>query len=184
MSVPMAVSLAQLKTHLNKVDVEGDAGLAAIGAAATRQAEFYCGPIIQRTITERVRSTGTLRLSYTPVVAVTSVLLPDGSDPHPGVVYDIDLDAGLVTYPLGWLQPGLSFVVTYVAGMATSALDVPEDITEAVCIIARHLWATQRGRSLRPESRGGPDDQAAPAGFAIPNRAVELLAPYRSVRIA
>jgi hypothetical protein len=54
-------------------------------------------------------------------------------------------------------------------------------IREAILIIAAHLWETQRGTSPSALSLQGADigDAVSPGlGYAIPNRARELLEPY------
>jgi hypothetical protein len=62
-----------------------------------------------------------------------------------------------------------------VAGWGT---EVPAPFGEAGRIILEHLWQTQRGPSARP-TLGGEETVALPGfGFAIPNRAAELLSPY------
>jgi hypothetical protein len=67
--------------------------------------------------------------------------------------------------------------VTYVAGRRI----VPAAITAAAKIILQHLWRTQQGPG-RPQ-RGVDDfDVTEPIpglGYAIPNRAVQLLEPYK-----
>jgi hypothetical protein len=60
---------------------------------------------------------------------------------------------------------------------------VQEHITGAARIILQHLWRTQRA-GRRGGVAGGGDDYAVTEpipgiGYAVPNRALELLAPDR-----
>lgn len=136
------------------------------------------GPIITRTITEHVvpsRGREVLILQQRPLVSITSIV-----DNYSGIsidVSDVDLDkpAGLVRRKL--LLPFLvlgTTEVTYKAGLGTT---VPPAIALAARIIVQHLWETQRGPSQFPGS-GGDELATTLSGFAIPNRALEVLSPY------
>ena len=91
---------------------------------------------------------------------------------------DIDPNAGTIRRALGlpfygpyftWLP---IFNVTYVAGWGVS---VPPSMGMAARIILAHLWQTQRG-AVSPPLMGGEETVVLPGfGFAIPNRAAELL---------
>jgi hypothetical protein len=97
--------------------------------------------------------------------------------------------AGTVRRKLGWPFYGPYFTwlpamtITYVAGWGTA---VPAAFGVAARIILQHLWEAQHGPSARP-SIGVADVVQPPGfGFAIPNRAAELLdgtlngLPFRS----
>jgi hypothetical protein len=67
--------------------------------------------------------------------------------------------------------------VTYTAGYD----DLPADVSGAIVLIAAHLWETQRGSApsaLALQDPNGFDPSTPGLGFAIPNRAKELLAAY------
>lgn len=58
---------------------------------------------------------------------------------------------------------------------------VPASLRLAVLIIAAHLWELQRTPGARTQLYGGSGvSTPLPRGYAIPNRAVELMAPYRT----
>jgi hypothetical protein len=66
-------------------------------------------------------------------------------------------------------------MVTYVAGLT----EVPANYGLASRIIVQHLWQTQRGSAGSP-GVGGLETPGAGSysyGYAIPNRAIELLGP-------
>lgn len=72
-------------------------------------------------------------------------------------------------------------IVTYTAGFGDTA---PAALTLAAAIIVAHLWETQRGTNSNTgysanSEPGNINDVAPGFGFAVPNRALELLAPYR-----
>lgn len=89
---------------------------------------------------------------------------------------DVDLEAGLITlgYHTAGVTPG-AWSITLDAGDGKPPLNV------AVKIIAEHLWGTRRGSGdtgARLVAQPRSDEAPAPIGFAVPNRAAELIAPY------
>ena len=84
-----------------------------------------------------------------------------------------------------WRKDGGNFcggpwTVEYVAGRGT----VPATINLAARIMVQHLWRTQYGASRGLSSIGGGDDfsvnePVAGWGYAIPNRVLQLLEPYK-----
>lgn len=116
-------------------------------------------------------------LAHTPVQSLTSV-----TGAYSGAVYStagllLEGTQGLVrpaaatAWP--WWEPVL---VAYVAGW----VKVPAAARLAALVIIEHLWQTQRAGGVSaspfaPESPGQPHG----LGYAIPPRALELLAPFR-----
>lgn len=140
------------------------------------------GPLLNRQISERVEATSAytvLAVRQRPLVSLVSVInvgsgLPvDFSD-----MTDLDFNAGTIRRQLGWpffgpfYQYLPIFTVTYVAGWGVS---VPPAFQSAARIIIRHLWDTQRGVSPGPMTGGDEMTMIPGFGFAIPNRAAELL---------
>lgn len=181
------VSLAELRAHTNfrgTETVDNDELLSKLDAA-TRHVEGKCGAMVPRTVTSTVRGANPLLLPQWPVLSVATVT------GHTSLV-----DAGAALAVLDLVGQSLyldsavvdsyyyrpRYVVTYVAGRDP----VPEDLREAVLVMAAHLWETQRGpvAAATPFSGGGASTGSAPAGFAVPNRAAELMEPYMSSAIA
>lgn len=159
-------------------DTEIDRLIATIESGLER---FTGGPVITRSITERAELDGTLTallLRQRPVVSVTSIVaVASGQAVDISGGLDVDNVSGVVRTALGWpfVGPYFAFrpamLVTYQAGWGTA---VPAAFAEFAAIVIDHLWQPQRGPAAMP--MGGVDTVTPPwLGFAIPNRALELL---------
>jgi hypothetical protein len=177
------LSLQDAKDHLNiaQATTAYDAEIAS--KVATIQAnleKLTGGPILTRAVTERVPAPYgaiTLMVRQRPLVAVTSITDVASGTAISTSDLELDQNAGVIRRKLGlaFLGLGGAYTVAYTAGWGTA---VPPSFNEAARIILEHLWQTQHGPSLRP-SLGGEETVTLPGfGFAIPNRAAELLAPY------
>jgi hypothetical protein len=173
-------SVEDLKTHLNipaAVTVDNDELSDYIDSAA-EMITAIVGPLQSGApVTEtHVVASGCIILRQRPVVSVGSVTrLGAGVDPAD---YELDADAGIL-----WAnRAGFygTYSVTYTAGRAA----MPAAVRLAILITAAHLWEVQRvpmqGEAGAPVGFGGGIDAAMPTsrGFALPNRALELLRPY------
>lgn len=179
------ISLQDAKDMLNipQTTTSSDAEIASfIATIESSLRGMTGGPVVNRTITaERGEMTSyqtVIQVRQRPLVSVTSITSASGSAIDISGGLKLDTNAGLIRRPLGLPFYGPFFqwlpevYVTYVAGWGTS---VPAAFNSAARIILQHLWETQHGPSQRP-SMGGMDLTTIPGfGFAIPNRAVELL---------
>lgn len=175
---PLIVSLADLKQHLNKStsDTGDDEELREFIEAATAVIEEHRGEVVvRRTVVEDMDlrcPVLVVQLGSSPVQSLTSVATVDGMTTWD--VADLHVSAyGVVSVQAG---PALSGLVrfTFVAGRA----QIPANYTLAAKIISAHLWETQQQQGLGPQGPFGADNQfLSPTGrgFAIPNRAIELL---------
>lgn len=178
------ISLQDAKQMLNipaattANDAELDSWIASIESGLER---FTGGPVINRTCVERAELDGTytvLLLRQRPLVSVQSIVsVASGSEIDISAGLDIDPNAGTVRTKLGWpfLGPYFAFrpamLVTYTAGWGTS---VPAAFNSFARIVVQHMWETKRGPIAMPMA--GEQPVAVPGfGFAIPNRAAELL---------
>lgn len=176
---PAILSLADAKKHLNKTSTTDDDEIRGWVESVTAGIEGLCGPVTVRTVTERHegRRVPMICLRHTPVLSLTSVVaVLDGGTSY--TVADLDLDAatGVVQRKDGGTLTG-PLRVTYSAGRRI----VPANITSAAKIILQHLWQTQQGPG-RPQLGGGDYSVTEPVpgfGYAIPNRALQLLEPHR-----
>lgn len=182
---PLILSLADAKTHLNISSTTHDEELRGWLEAVTGVIEQFVGPVVRRTVVEDhdylpVYGARMLVLRSTPVIALTSALaVLDGGTDYAVADLDVDGRTGIVRRLDGGALSG-PLRVTYVAGRPV----IPANITSAAKIILAHLWRTQYGGSRALPAVGGGDDYAVTEpipgfGYAIPNRALQLLEPQR-----
>ena len=139
------------------------------------------GPLVNRVITERAELMSyqtVICVRQRPLVSVTSITGASGGAIDISGGLDLDVNAGTIRRKLGLPFYGPYFqwlpqvTVVYVAGWGTV---VPAAFGSAARIIIKNLWDTQHGPAQRP-SMGGDEMVTLPGwGFAIPNRAAELL---------
>lgn len=181
---PLMFSLADAKRQLQITTSSSDDDLREVGEATTRAVEHFVGAVARRTVTE-VSQGGTERmlLRTLPVLSVTSIapVQPWQMDIDASVL-DVDPGTGVLRrtdWPVFW--PG-SYRVVYVAGRT----EVSANIGLAGKLILQHLWRTHYGASRGLPAIGGGDDFAVSEpipglGFAIPNRALQLLQADRDL---
>lgn len=173
------ISLAQARNQLRLISTDRDDDLRMFIAAATIAVEDHTHEkLVRRTITgERHRNAcGTLILNRTPVVSLTAVSTLDGATTWDVSNLDVDPDTGIVGPLTG---PGLygNLKATYITGLRV----IPANQLLAVRIITEHLWQTMRPFSNASIPTVGALEDSLDArtgglvGFAIPNRALELL---------
>lgn len=179
------LTLAQAKAFTNISGSTSDAELQLYVDSVVDVVEGVLGgPVEQRTITEGadvVDGGRALALRKRFATAVTSIT-SGGTGGTALPVADVYVHRGNVLRR----RSGLAFsptlepvIVVYTAGIAAVG-SVPSALTLAAAVIAGHLWETQRGDL----GAAGPGDEyaggnAAPGlGYAVPNRALELLAPW------
>lgn len=172
-------SLAELKQQLNRSDTIDDAELQTYLYAATEWVESVIGgPLAPTTFTEtHTIDSYLIAPRRRPLVSVTSITPYLGSALDPST-YTVDTDSSVIRLRVWWCgQHELS--VVYKAGLST----IPERVKLAGLIVAAHLWQTQnnlRGGSARSISNlvGQTEEvMMTGLGFAIPKRAMDLLAP-------
>ena len=164
-----------------------DADLKFFTESLTAFIDRFCGPMVPRQVTERhTAGAKTLMLRQIPVyvpagqphdlVSITPVLTY-------GVPYD-DLSLLSVDYKTGELihKVGLPFFygsydITYWAGRSY----IPPNVLLAGQVILKHWWAMERNNGrLTGFTASAADDVSVLWGFAIPNRALEMLESERT----
>lgn len=193
-SDPTIVSQAEAKEILHMQETtEFDAIIQGYNAATTNWIEYVCGPVIQQTITETLPARGTETilskppvlelLPWTTVPAELANLGITVADPPSPMlrtrVYGIewpltqlycDPRRGIVTHTSGLPFYYCAYVWQYQAGRQV----IPAGIYEASKITLEHLFQVERGGT---DTAAG-ETTMTPFGFAVPNRAIQLLQPY------
>jgi len=162
------ISVDEVKRQANIKTSTSDEEVDLIRGAAQDLVEQLIGPVLWRTVTETVAASrdGVVALRNFPIVSLTS-LTSSGTS----VTSTLNSTGGMLT---GITVYG-DLTATYVAGRTS----VPDAVRMAALIIAAHLWETQRGASPSPiPTDDFGSSQPFGVGFAIPNRAMELLSPY------
>lgn len=186
------LTLAEAKEGLNMSASTNDTELAGWLTAATELVESVVGPVVARSVTElhEATSAGALYLRQTPVISVEAIVRRyDSSVLWQPADVEVDALSGRLVVNAFYEGSGAwagwgGTRITYTAGRA----EVPESIRKATIVVLDHLWQTQRGwvsgapglRGELPAAQGGAP---VPPGYALPNRAMDLLAPYRRVAI-
>jgi hypothetical protein len=174
LSLQDAKAMLNIPAATTTHDGEIDEWIASIESGLER---FTSGPPVNRSVSERCEALNGYRqfcVRQRPLVSVTSITAETGGALDLSDV-KVDANAGTIQRALGWpfLGPfaGRWFDVTYVAGWGTA---VPPAFAGFARIVVDHLWSPQRGPVAMP--MGGADTVTPPwLGFAIPNRALELL---------
>lgn len=174
------VTLEEFRAHLQLEpgeEPEDDGERWGKVLAATGLIEGKVGAIRPRSVTERCReSGGGIELGNGPVLSVASVVSVGGSTSYAVDDLDLDLDAGLIFRAGGYGLPCGDYTVTYTIGRNP----IPPELMEAVLVVAAQLWESQRGPGATNRFTGmGGDEQPIYRGFAWPNRAKQLIGPYR-----
>jgi hypothetical protein len=173
------ISLEQARNQLRLTSPNGNDDLRTFIAAATVAIEDHVGrKVVRRTITaeKHYGVCGVVILKRSPVLSLTSVSTIDGVTTWNVNDLDVDTDTGIVTALTGpRLSGNLKF--TYLCGMRV----VPVNYLMAARYIVEQLWQTMRpfvgNANLPPGALEDSLDSRAGGlvGFAIPNRALELL---------
>ena len=174
------VSLSTLKAHLNLTGTTNDDELRSMLNAATAAIEARVGPLTRRPVTE-VHNGGVsgILLRQPPALSITSVT--ENGSTVAGSGYTLSPGGGVVTRVNGysrsvWTDGFNNVSITYTAGRTS----IPADIRQAVLELVRHLWTTQRGQ----QGNRRQDEFIAGQGYSMPNRVLELIAPYELPGIA
>jgi hypothetical protein len=158
------VTLAEAKAEIGENGTARDTKIQRWIDSATPLVESIVGPVVPRAVTQAVTHRGTVLLEGR-VVSVTSVTL-DGA---PVTGYTLNAAAGLMTgAPVG-------SVILYTVGFSP----IPEAIRQAVMYAVQHTYESDRGAVPVPYAAGTDETFTVSRGFFLPNRARELLEPYR-----
>lgn len=169
------ITLAQAKTHLNITSSATDPELQSFVAVACALVQGYADRSWDvATVTQAFDGGGQdFVLHSSPITAVTTVAI-DGATAA-ATSYTVDTDSGIVRTDWRTAPGRANVTVTYNVGSAT----VPALAQHAALETVRHLWATQRGTTMRNVMPG--EEYVVGTGFSLPRRVMELLDPIRNV---
>jgi hypothetical protein len=173
-----SLAAAKAKLDIPATSTGSDEELREFIEATTAAVEFFVGPVARRTVQQVVRGDrDAWVLHTTPVLAVTAITpLQTWQQAIDVSGLDVDTHTGILRRTDGlWFYSG-DYRVTYTAGRAI----VPPNVSLAAKLILQHLWRTNYGASRGLTGIGGGDDflateQVPGFGYAIPNRALQLL---------
>jgi len=173
-------TLAQVKQHLNipSGTTTHDSELSAFIEAMTAVVEQITGPVVLQQVVERHHGGQRhITLLRPPVASITSVA--EGGETVAADGYVLS-DAGLLYRASGRWYPGTSNIeVTYQAGRVAATADVPASIRHAALELLAVNWRPQQGGNFGPFDSGGAGEGTVRLGFFVPNRVVQLCAPYQ-----
>ncbi|MFE6482399.1 head-tail connector protein [Streptomyces sp. NPDC057757] len=176
------LTLAEAKAQLDIDTTTDDVELQVYVDALTAAIERHVGPVEDREVTEVIDGRGTaVCVTQVPVISVTSLtpLLAGGAALETGDLA-VDKDAGVIRRTDGGSFSGGPWTAVYEAGRG----GIPPTINLAARILLQHLWRTQYGASRGLSGVGGGEDYSVTEpipgwGYAIPNRVLQLLEPYK-----
>lgn len=163
--------------------------LAMFITSASATIDDIAGPVVQRTVTGELHDGGQdlIFLRYRPVVSVTTckeydrsgtstTLTAETVSSKPTSGYLLEGLTGIVRRRASgsptWFAAGERNVeVTYVAGRAASTSAVDARFKLACLVTLAHVWRVELGTG---NTFGAPEG-FSPSGFAVPNRALEIL---------
>lgn len=167
------LSLAEAKAALNITTSTHDAELEDYIDGAIAAVEFICGGVTSVATTEVVRACGAIPLGTTPVISLTSVT-GDMVGARDITELRVNTSSGVVRAKANYLPIAEdTYTVVYASGRASA----PAAMKQAAKIILKHQWSTQRG----PAARRPTSDEGSfvpGLGYAVPNAALQMLAPY------
>jgi hypothetical protein len=175
------LTLEDAKAQLNITTTTNDGELEAYIDALTAVIEGYTGPVENREVTETADGQGRyLVLLQPPVQSITSItpIMTGGAALDVTGLY-VDRASGVVRRKDGGHFSGGPWTVVYEAGRGS----IPPTINVAARMLLQHLWRTQlasaRGGVLGGSSDYSVSDPIPGFGYAVPNRVLQLLEPYK-----
>ena len=180
------ISLADSKKLLRVSSAIFDDDLRFFNEAVTAIIDKYCGPMVPRLVTERhTAGARTLMLRQVPVyipagqphdiVSITPVLIY--GVPYPDLsLLSVDQKSGELIHTVGLPFFYGEYDIAYWAGRAV----IKPNLMLGAQTILKHLWAMERGGGRPTTTPGASDDVTMLWGFAVPNRALEILESERA----
>lgn len=171
------LSMSAAKAALNipaSATVDDEEIRSLLGAVTAIVEDYRKEAVVRRTVTERIDvspSRRSLVLGKAPVISVTSI--SSGAYTWPTANLEIrDAEIGEI------VSTGSPFAGDITAVYVAGRVVMPANYIEAAKIILKHLWQFQQAPGMGSRVFGGGEDISASIagmGYALPNRAAELL---------
>lgn len=188
------LTAAEARDATKIVGAESDERLFRLNTAVSVRLDALCGPIVARSITESHDggrrsvipwnapvSSWTSVTEYQGTTAQVLTAETAGTEPANGYLWD-PVRALLYRrsggYDYRFWAGRQNIVLVYSAGRAATTVLVPERFKEAAAIIVGHVWRTENGSG---NQTFGSDQPSGFSSFAVPNRAMELIAQDRRI---
>lgn len=197
---PTIISLPEAREILKRTDTTQDSIIRGYSQAITEWIEYTAGPVATRQVTEIVRAQGlVLILPKNPVrtdlgTTLNTTNRRDGSTTNGLVSITPLLTYGFMYVIDDLIVDGPSGIVRHVAGLPFLYSGDPYSqfevtwwvgrkvigwgIYEAAKIALKHLYAVERGGLSQGAAYGESETVDTGFGFAVPNRAAELLTAH------
>ena len=194
------LSFAECKRALriDPDDASEDDFIDEFARATTDIVEWWCGPVNVQPVTERLPAGGlAIQLSKPPVISLTAwtqvpaalagagIAVPNPPSPmFPtrvfGVSYPLtqlyaDPQLGVVTHTSGLPFYYGEYIWSYTAGRPVT----PECVQSGFRAILKHVFGMERGGRGSAALGTGEATTLTPVGYAVPNRALQLMASER-----
>lgn len=182
-------TVTEVKDQIGKTSSADDTAIQTWINGVTATIESLVGPVIPRTVTDPVvyPNGSAITVEQWPIVSVTSVTEYQGTtgqaytgitSPANASSYTYTVERNRTIRRLDGSGPAAftgGVVVVYSAGRSP----VPDALNRAALIIVQHLWRTRNGGAGLPALVDEPTTLDAAFGYAVPNKALDLIQPYR-----
>lgn len=177
------LTLDEARAAIGTTNNTYDDALEVMVTAISERIDELCGPVVNRTITERHDACGWFLIPRSlPVSSFTSVT-EYRSGTGTVLTAETDTAAGTYLWEQNLLRRRSSFAdypfaprvkLVYVSGRAADTDAVAEKFKQAAKIILAHIWRQEMGSGN--QTFGADGEVSFRASYSIPNRAMELLA--------
>lgn len=168
----------EVKAYLGISQDNQDARIDELILVAQSTIAERVGPLEPVAKTVRVFPSGRTLCVPSPAAEITSVTDADGTVLAIGDLH-LEQRAGLITFNDGRCFSARWYDVAYNYGRASG--QCPAHLVEAVLVLIKHLHNPQMGVGPRPGASvsDGAANTIPGAGYLLPNRCLELIAPER-----
>jgi hypothetical protein len=192
MAVTDLVTYQEVLTHLSMEPTEAPPErVQPLIAAVTRRLEGVTSSyFVQRQYAEQhaIDRAGykTLFLYRRPIISIVSIHDDEGNTVNPNEYY-VYAQQGRLQHKIHWPFSHGAWAVTILGGRFANTASVGEDVKQAACILIKDGLDGSGSDTALSESVGPVSvtyaDLSATASKSLPNDVLQLMAPYRNLRV-